>query len=86
MLVSFKDKKISEGVEEDFLKSREDNKMASIPIETITPTENVPANGDSAKSGTAEDFDAQFLRDWGFTLRDTYRLTLRFYKGKVLKL
>ncbi len=60
--------------------------MASIPIETITPTENVPANGDSANSETVVDFDAQFLRDWGFTLRDTYRLTLRFYKGKVLKL
>ena len=60
--------------------------MASIPIETIVPTANVPANGDSANIGTAEDFDAQFLRDWGFTLRDTYRLTLRFYKGKVLKI
>jgi hypothetical protein len=56
--------------------------MSSIPIEPIAASESLPANGDSSNNGTADDFDAQFLRDWGFTLRDTYRLTLRFYKGK----
>ena len=30
-----------------------------------------------------EEFDAEFLRDWGFTLKETYKLTLRFYKGKL---
>jgi len=31
-----------------------------------------------------DELDVQFLRDWGFTLKDTYKLTLRFYKGKTL--
>ena len=28
--------------------------------------------------------DVKFLREWGFTLKDTYKLTMRFYKGKTI--
>jgi hypothetical protein len=43
--------------------------MSSVPIDIEEPQPDF------------EDFDVQFLKDWGFSLRETYRLCLRFYKG-----
>ena len=57
--------------------------MASVPItidESSPPIENLAVKIDPYN--TTEDLEAQFLKEWGFSLRDTYKLTLRFYKGK----
>ena len=60
--------------------------MASVPVnleESKPQSENPTVKTDNEMS---EDFEAQFLKDWGFSLRDTYKLTLRFYKGKKISL
>jgi hypothetical protein len=59
-------------------------KMASVPInieEANPQSENVTSVAKIDPQG-AQDLEAQFLKEWGFSLRDTYKLTLRFYKGK----
>jgi hypothetical protein len=48
--------------------------MSTFPVEIEEGKTLIEAN--------PEDFDSEFLKLWGFTLRDTYRLALRFYKGK----
>jgi len=45
----------------------------------------VPEETDSpfkSKNMEPSEFDLEFLETWGFTLKDTYKLTLRFYKGE----
>ena len=57
--------------------------MASVPVhieDANPPIEKLTVKIDP--ENTAEDLEGQFLKEWGFSLRDTYKLTLRFYKGK----
>ncbi len=48
-----------------------------VPEETDSPLK--------SKTSIASDYDLEFLQTWGFTLRNTYKLTLRFYKGKIFQ-
>ena len=48
--------------------------MASVPVDIEGPRPDF------------DQFDAECLRDWGFTLKETYKLTLRFYKGELFSM